>query len=258
MEKRRTRTTNSCDGCSLRRVRCHVQGSPPCVECRKRCVECTFLRIPCKRGPKGPQRSTYAKVSHYQNAISQRWCPAQNLLSLGHENQSGLVPLSLYLEYLDEFRECLACVWPILHVEDLKSRLVQNPLGDHGAWALAGAVCATTIAQLRLSRMRLAKVDPSTRDLGSLAGNFARDAQCMRDRYIDRETFSTESLLTAFFLCGYFTMTERTRTAIMNLHQAIAQLHIEGLHLTDTFNNMADEQRELMLRIYWHVFISEK
>ncbi|OHF04545.1 AflYd/sugR/sugar regulator [Colletotrichum orchidophilum] len=250
MEKRRTRTANPCDGCSLRRVRCRMQGSPPCVECQKH-----------SRGPKGPRQCTSEKVVHYQNEIrqSQTLFPtSQNLASSVIMNESDQIPLGLYLEYLDKFRECLTCVWPILNVEDLKARLVQNSLGDHNAWALAGAVCATVIAQLRLSQIRLAKQDTTTTNLSSLADSFARHAQRLRDRFIYRQNFSTESLLTAFFLHVYFTITGQTRTAIMYLHETIAQLHLQDLHLAETLANLADEQKELALRIYWLVFVSEK
>ncbi|KAK1464705.1 AflYd/sugR/sugar regulator [Colletotrichum melonis] len=261
MEKRRTRTANPCDGCSLRRVRCRMQGNPPCLECQKHSVECTFLRVPRKRGPKGPRQCTSQKVAHYQNEIRQSQSLgsiSQELVSPVVDHESGQMPLRLYIEYLDKFRESLTCVWPILNIEDLKSRLVHNPLGDRSAWALAGAVCATVIAQLRLSQIRLAKQDTATTDLSSVAESFARHAQRLRDQFIYREDFSTESLLTAFFLHIYFTITGRIRTAILYLHETIAQLHLQDLHLTETLASLADEQKELVLRIYWLVFVSEK
>ncbi|KAG7061946.1 AflYd/sugR/sugar regulator [Colletotrichum scovillei] len=261
MEKRRTRTANPCDGCSLRRVRCRMQGNPPCLECQKHSVECTFLRVPRKRGPKGPRQCTSEKVAHYQNEIRQSQSHrsiSQGLVSPIADNESGQMPMHLYIEYLDKFRESLTCVWPILNVEDLKSRLVHNPAGDRSAWALAGAVCATVIAQLRLSQIRSAKQDTATTDLSSVAESFARHAQRLRDQFFYREDFSTESLLTAFFLHIYFTITGRIRTAILYLHETIAQLHLQDLHLTETLASLADEQKELVLRIYWLVFVSEK
>ncbi|KAI3559775.1 AflYd/sugR/sugar regulator [Colletotrichum abscissum] len=250
MEKRRTRTANPCDGCSLRRVRCRMQGNPPCLECQKH-----------SRGPKGPRQCTSQKVAHYQNEIRQSQSLgsiSQELVSPVVDHESGQMPLRLYIEYLDKFRESLTCVWPILNIEDLKSRLVHNPLGDRSAWALAGAVCATVIAQLRLSQIRLAKQDTATTDLSSVAESFARHAQRLRDQFIYREDFSTESLLTAFFLHIYFAITGRIRTAILYLHETIAQLHLQDLHLTETLASLADEQKELVLRIYWLVFVSEK
>ncbi|KXH32083.1 AflYd/sugR/sugar regulator [Colletotrichum nymphaeae SA-01] len=260
MEKRRTRTANPCDGCSLRRVRCRMQGNPPCLECQKHSVECTFLRVPRKRGPKGPRQCTSEKVAHYQNEIRQSQSHrsiSQGLVSPVADNESGQMPLHLYIEYLDKFRESLTCVWPILNVEDLKSRLVHNPAGDRSAWALAGAVCATVIAQLRLSQIRSTKQDTATTDLSSVAESFARHAQRLRDQFFYREDFSTESLLTAFFLHIYFTITGRIRTAILYLHETIAQLHLQDLHLTETLASLVDEQKELVLRIYWLVFVSE-
>ncbi|KAK1541504.1 AflYd/sugR/sugar regulator [Colletotrichum paranaense] len=232
MEKGKKRTNYPCDGCSLRRVRCHLQGSsPPCNECRKRSVECTFLRVPRKRGPKGPRLSTTHKVVNYQEQIRQNRSglplpargPTQSPRSPstpGVENESTAQknPLEVYIEYLNKFRDHLTCVWPVVNVESLKSRICGS-LDDHDAWALAGAICATVIAQLRLSQLRLSKQHILVSDDNSIAESFAHHAQLSHNlsnqrhqsTYYKEDT--TDSLLTAFFLHIYFANTERIRLA---------------------------------------------
>ncbi|KAI3545923.1 AflYd/sugR/sugar regulator [Colletotrichum abscissum] len=270
MEKGKKRTNYPCDGCSLRRVRCHLQGSsPPCNECRKRSVECTFLRVPRKRGPKGPRLSTTHKVVNYQEQIRQNRSglplPARGPMQSprspstpGVENESTAQknPLEVYIEYLDKFRDHLTCVWPVVNVESLKSR-ISGSLDDHDAWALSGAICATVIAQLRLSQLRLSKQHNLVSDDNSIAESFAHHAQLSHNSTYYKED-TTDSLLTAFFLHIYFANTERIRLATVYLHEAIAQLHLQSLHRPEILVSLADEQRELLLRIFWLVFVTER
>ncbi|KXH50027.1 AflYd/sugR/sugar regulator [Colletotrichum simmondsii] len=107
---------------------------------------------------------------------------------------------------------------------------------DHDAWALAGAICATVIAQLRLSQLRLSKQHNLVSDDNSIAESFAHHAQLSHNlsNQHHQSTYykedSTESLLTAFFLHIYFANTERIRLATVYLHEAIAQLQLQSLH----------------------------
>ncbi|KAL3293843.1 AflYd/sugR/sugar regulator [Colletotrichum asianum] len=299
MEKRKTRVSNPCDGCSLRRVRCN--GGPPCTECRKRSLECTFLRVPRKRGPKGPRMSTSNKIVQYQEQIrnDQKFqsstespktpqTPLESPLSTGEDWQvrqrqrqfsrpqsssldspqlsplgtqghgNAKLPLRLYIKYLTKFKDCLIWVWPIVDIDSLVSRLVSNSPDDYEAYALAGAVCATVIAQLRLSQLRFSKQNGFMSDLNDIAESFARHAQHLRDQHSYRESESIDSLLTAFFLHIYFANTERIRAGAMYLHEAIAQLSLQNLHRPETFNQLPNEQREPMLRIFWLVFVTER
>jgi hypothetical protein len=149
-------------------------------------------------------------------------------------------------------------VWPIINVDFLIARLVSNSPDDYEAYALAGSVCATVIAQLHLRQLRLSRQHRSISDLSGVAEAFARHAQGLRDQHSYRESESTDSLLTAFFLHIYFANTERIRAGAMYLHEAIAQLSLQKLHRPETFEELADEQRELMLRIFWLAFVTER
>ncbi|KAJ4256032.1 hypothetical protein NW762_009106 [Fusarium torreyae] len=287
MEKRKVRMSKPCDGCSLRRVRCN--GGSPCTECTKRSLQCTYLRVPRKRGPKGPRTSTSERVVMYQKQIqhvvqnrseaSDDPQPSKSPQSIDQPNlkdrrspasldtpfggsqfavTTPQLPLSLYIQYLESFRSCLMSVWPIIDVDCLIARLISNNPDDYEGYALAGAVCATVIAQLSLRQLRLSKQHRYISDLNYVAEAFARHAQSLRDQHSYRESESTDSLLTAFFLHIYFANTERIRAGVMYLHEAIAQLSLQKLHRHETFESMADDQRELMLRIFWLAFVTER
>ncbi|KAI5464960.1 hypothetical protein BGZ63DRAFT_379090 [Mariannaea sp. PMI_226] len=259
MASRRTRTNKPCDCCAIRRVRC--RGGPPCAECEKRSLECTFLRVPRKRGPKGPRAATSDRVLVHQDRILQEACikdedafslPALSPILQGDET-SLLLPLELYVKYLTIFQEQLMSVWPIISIDTLLSRLATNPSHDFEARALAAAVCAATMAQLRLFNEDGS--DPSSEETCEL---FARHSQSSRDQYYYRESSSTDSLLTSFFLHIYFANTNRMRTAVLYLHETIAQLHLLELHHAETLNALPKDERALKLRIFWIVFVTER
>ncbi|KAK6213693.1 AflYd/sugR/sugar regulator [Colletotrichum tabaci] len=262
------------------------------------------MRVPRKRGPKGPRVSTSNRVAQYQEQIRQdqasdpgpespdtglgrspqspasncadeqirqRRPPSHSSMDDGALDDGALdpllngfdpgcpqLPLWLYIEYLEKFRDSLTPVWPIVDIDSLVERLKKQSPDDYEAFALAGAVCATVIAQLRLSQLRLPKQQRSTSDISVVAETFARHAQHLRDQHSYRESESTDSLLTAFFLHVYFANTERIRAGAMYLHEAIAQLSLQRLHQPETFDHLPEEQRELMLRIFWLVFVTER
>ncbi|KXH51549.1 AflYd/sugR/sugar regulator [Colletotrichum nymphaeae SA-01] len=145
-----------------------------------------------------------------------------------------------------------------------RAPLTSGSPDDHDAWALAGAICATVIAQLRLSQLRLSKQHNLVSDDNSIAESFAHHAQRSHNlsnqhhqsTYYKEDT--TEPLLTAFFLHIYFANTERIRLATVYLHEAIAQLHLQSLHRPENLISLAEGQRELLLRIFWLVFVTER
>ena len=175
----KTRATNPCDGCALRRVRC--EGGRPCKECQKRFLACTSLRVARKRGPKGPRTSTTQKVRSLQRQLQltdgldsqdQADCdgshsgrsppspgscasapsPGIRRMSLavaGPYPKHTPLPLETYCKFLGVFRERLYSVWPVLCCGSLITRLVSDE-HDYESWALAASVCAGVIAQLRL------------------------------------------------------------------------------------------------------------
>ncbi|KZL65322.1 AflYd/sugR/sugar regulator [Colletotrichum tofieldiae] len=252
MEKRKTRLSNPCDGCSLRREQIRQdQGSQQSPD-----------NSDNTGSGQPPQSPLSICASHH---IRQRRRSQSSDGNAPLDSSSGNVghsksqlPLWLYIKYLERFRDCLISVWPIVDIDSLVARLIKHSPEDYEAFALAGAVCATVIAQLRLSQLRLSKQHRSSPDISAIAESFARHAQHIRDQHSYRESESTDSLLIAFFLHIYFANTERIRAGAMYLHEAIAQLSLQKLHRPETFKHLPGDQRELMLRIFWLVFVTER
>lgn len=255
------RTTNPCDGCALRRVRCG--GGHPCAECRARSITCTFLRIHKKRGPKGPRLTTVRKIETFQKGLedAKRHLhttparqPAQDLLPRPLDatpHRLHHLPLSAYLEFLEIFRCQLYSIWPIVSCEELISRLKADD-HDFEAYALAGALCAAVIAQLRLPEHMETFLPVSSR-------HFEMESRRLRNLFNYRDQYSMASLLTSFFLHIYFANTNKLQTAGLYLRESISHAHGLALHLPGMYtSSTATSEHQLRLRVYWIMFISER
>ena len=315
--------TNPCDGCALRRVRC--EGGRPCKDCRKRCLECTFLRVSKKRGPKGPRRTTSDKIRALQHDLSMARAtnnasqtqvstptPTENDVTnlmgvdsgasttgsppyygaggpirLGTEMYAAAAatmpsprivegplpkhsvqPVASYKRFLDVFKERLYSVWPVLCAETILARLNNDP-SDYDTWALAASVCAGVISQLRLPEHCHPKISSPGSSGSSPASSrgkthvstshdFAADAIYFREQYDFRERPTVASLLTSFFLHIYCANSEYLSTAGFHLRESLTQAHMLGLHRSASYATVSPGERELRLRVYWVLFVSER
>lgn len=274
------RASNTCDGCALRRVRCDAKR--PCGECQKRSLPCTTFRVKRKRGPKGPRQTTNNKVREFQRHLQESPPESEGPtpFSMGSPDESpsprpcsaekpavgpALVyrrqPLAAYCRFLDVFRTRMYSVWPIVSCDALVRRLIEDE-DDYESWTLAASVCAGVIAQLRLPEHHWdrGQAHPgSTTSPGPVSSHgFAADAEHFRTRYDYREQISVSSLLASFFLHIFYANDDRLRAAGLYMRESLTQAHILGLHRSDTYIAMPEDDRELCLRVYWVLFISER
>lgn len=263
-----TRASNICDGCAFRHVRC--EGGHPCQECVSHSVCCTFLRARKKRGPKGPRLETRQRIQSFQRTLHEDHDPnAQHgsaeasarsqSISTADEvarETSALhrIPLCSYLRYLEIYRPRLYSVWPIVHCEGL-IRQLEEEKEDLQSYSLAAALCAAVIAQLRLPE-HLDNTTPSSECTSSK--QFTAEAERLRTHFDHREHYSICSLLTSFFLHIYFANADKLRTAGFFLREALTYCHGLGLHKPGTYANIEPAERQLRLRVYWVLFVSER
>lgn len=122
---------------------------------------------------------------------------------------------------------------------------------DYETHALAAALCAATISQLR--------VEEHTNSRDSVSSlMFALDAEQLRTQYDYRENCSLPSLLAAFFLHMYYSNANKLRTAALLLREAITCAQTLELDRSDSLTALGSSEQSLRLRIYWLLFISEK
>lgn len=166
-------------------------------------------------------------------------------------------PFEAYRKYLDLFSERLYNVWPVLSSTELMDLLIADE-DDHHSWALAASVCAAVIAQLRLPEHNFFSEASLDGEAISTSHQFAADANHFREQFDYRETPSLSSVLTSFFLHVYCANDDRLRAAGLYLREALTLIHMLGMHLSNSYTGLLSEERELRLRVYWILFVSER
>ncbi|KAL2849842.1 hypothetical protein BJY01DRAFT_245780 [Aspergillus pseudoustus] len=261
-----------CDACALRRVKCDACN--PCTWCLKHEQPCTYLRVRRRRGPKGPRPSTIMRVTE-QRTLSPRTDPDYSYLASSPVASSststiavgaaatqassapgymGRIPLSQYFTYLDMFQSKLYAIWPVVAAEDLKARLCDETHIEPDVHALAAALSAATILQLRL-------LDEESDSGGSAAPTseaFVRECLRHRNTLTSSNTISTNLLLISLFLHMYYANTEQIHAATFALRDAITYIHLLRLDDEDTLDSLPVEEREVGIRIFWVLFVTER
>ncbi|OCT45470.1 aflYd/ sugR/ sugar regulator [Cladophialophora carrionii] len=181
--------------------------------------------------------------------------PADSVLQQGSESpaalQSNGIPIEVYERFLQIFRQRLYSVWPIVSYDDLVGRL-RNNRDDYESYSLAAALCSAVIAQLRLPE----HVDSLDYSVSSF--ELAAESQRLRRLFDYQEHLAMASLLTSFFLHIYFANAEKLRTAGFFLRESLTYAHGLKLHQTKSYAGLSYRDKQLRLRVYWILFVSER
>ncbi|KAL5335397.1 hypothetical protein BJX70DRAFT_410540 [Aspergillus crustosus] len=252
-----------CDACSFRRVKC--DGKNPCSTCLRREQSCTYLKVRKRRGPKGPRRSTNARVQAMQRNLGIEKSCSMRDCSLPASEESATPPdagqlpqlslqrvsISTYYTYIDIFRSQLYTVWPIVSTNQLKAQL--NDVENLEAYALAAALCAATLAQLRLpGHIRAQEPFLVT------SYDFVRECLRIRSQYDYQNNASLESLRTSLFLHMYYANVDQISLATFALRDAITHAHLLNLGSRPLLKALQPEERQIRLRVYWILLVTER
>ena len=147
------------------------------------------------------------------------------------------------------YRLRLYPVWPIVSVEEITEAL-HGDKEDIEAYALANAVGAATMAQLKLG------ISDSDTATGS-----SMEAECQRAKGFSGTASSTNlnTLRIAFFLHVYHENQEAGGTrSLLYLREAITLAQIMGLHRECTYIALAQPEQQIRRRILWLLFVTER
>lgn len=251
MAKNIKRVRNSCDGCALRRVKC--DGGSPCIECKKRGLDCQRRRPTSKRGPKGPREATARRVEEALSATNSEVSSPRSPLHQ-HNNLTEFLCYERYAEtyhqHLAVCRRDLATLWPIIDPIKVLNRLQADP-DDWQAQVLAASLCAATIAQLRLDH----NPEPG---LVSSSHEFAKEATRLRRLHDYQNHPSLDSLLSSFFLHVYQSNSRNLHPALYLLREMVTTLQILQLHDLDSYINLSQAEYQRRLCIFWIALVTEK
>jgi hypothetical protein len=162
------------------------------------------------------------------------------------------IPLTEYFTYLDMYESELYVIWPVVHISKLKTQLSAGADIEPEAHAMAAALCAATILQLRLPNEK----GDGTSSVSS--DTFVRDCLRYRNTLGYSETISTEMLLISLFLHMYYANADQVHAATFALRDAITCSHLLRLDDHIALDSLPDEQRDLRIRIFWVLFVTER
>lgn len=282
-------TRRACDPCSVRKVRC--DGHNPCSRCVAASWDCTYLKTHGKSGPKGPRRTTEAAIRRLQERSrlnTERptsdseasyddnspstidfplleqlpsviddgigWPDAINPSFTGTLQEPQRISTSIISQYLEVYQARGYPIWPVVDVDSLIARLLTNP-EDMETYALATAICATTISQFQIDAEPGSPVEGHYR---VSSGLFEAEANRARKESDHLEHVTIWSLLSSFFLHVYSANIGRMAASTVLLGEAITKAHMIGLHRLTYYQSMDVVQMQHNLRIYWLLFITER
>ena len=141
-------------------------------------------------------------------------------------------------------------IWPVVNVEALVAA-IHRDAGDWETYALATAIVAATMAQLKLSSP--AGMDDMTAEI------FEAECQYARTRFNYRERLDLTQLRTAFFLHVYHENREHGRGASsLYLREALSIAQVMGLHYERSYAALEPQEQQLRRRVLWLLFITER
>jgi hypothetical protein len=196
----------------------------------------------------------FQKSLHEGSSLSSLSTPpeetASRYRSESASSSASGIPLKIYERFLQVFRQRLYSVWPIVSHDELLERLKNNH-NDYESHALAAALCSAVIAQLRLPEHVVSFDSISSSEL-------AAESRRLRRLFEYQEHFTIQSLLTSFFLHIYFANADKLRTAGFYLRETLTYVHGLKLHQPDSYTMLCARERQIRLRVFWIVFVSER
>jgi hypothetical protein len=163
------------------------------------------------------------------------------------------IPISTYYAVFDVFQARVHDIWPIADIEQLKCQL-QNSDNDPLSHALAAALCAATLAQLRLGLTP----NPCPRDLSATAEDFAKECLRIRLEHHYHQKPSLEALITSVFLHMYYANRDQITPATISLREAITYADLLHLGHTPPSDQAQSKKWQRELRCYWILFVTER
>ncbi|PYH91608.1 hypothetical protein BO71DRAFT_459543 [Aspergillus ellipticus CBS 707.79] len=259
-------TKKACDGCKIRKIRCG--GGQPCQSCFNARIKCTYIRVQQPRGPQKLRATTKYLIDQAQRGLESETLPSAlssgEVLEADHapspvpqrcgaKTERSRIPTNILASPLYIYHVRMYPVWPIVDVENVMSILQQDTEEkDHETYALATAVAAATIAQLRLGQNSLP-------DKSITAEHFA--TECMKARRLCdyRSKLNLNNVRTAFFLHVFYENQQSGASeSLLYLREAITLAQMMYLHREASYGNLLPDEQQMRRRVLWLLFVTER
>lgn len=261
----------ACDACHRRKVRC--SGGLPCNNCSQASLQCTYLAIPQKKGPKGSRAKVISeiRVTQQQSTSPQLTPTIQHDSAEFDFNKSPISPpvsrshALLSQQTIDHcidfyFTNMSTTAWILdRHVlsDTLNAQLAVNP----EIYCLIASLCAFVMVQ---PGMNLAVAPGShhqsepPRNRYGYANMLLEDILRVRKTIDYVETPTLSSVQTSFFLFScYFTL-EKQNICWFHLREAATLAQLMALHEESTYLTVDAAESISRRRTYWLLLVTER
>ncbi|PYH49414.1 Zn(II)2Cys6 transcription factor [Aspergillus saccharolyticus JOP 1030-1] len=267
MSSRAGITKKACDGCKIRKIRCG--GGQPCQSCFNARIKCTYIRVQQPRGPQKLRATTKFLIDQAQRGLETQIAftstpVSGEVLEQNHavpnpaacetqQSSRSRIPINILASPLYIYHVRMYPVWPIVDVEKVLATLQQDTEEkEHETYALATAVAAATIAQLRLGQT-------SGPEKSLSAENFALESMRARRLYDYRSRLNLHNVRTAFFLHVYYENQQSGASeSLLYLREAITLAQMMSLHREASYAGLPAEEQQLRRRVLWLLFVTER
>ncbi|KAK5949659.1 hypothetical protein OHC33_009256 [Knufia fluminis] len=273
----------ACDACHRRKVRC--TGGQPCKNCGQASLQCTYLAIPQKKGPKGSRAKVITEIRDTQQQQSKSFPEPTSQVPLSpRDTHNGehtpfdfnTPPMSptAYVRNLDLlsaqtvdncitfFLNHLYPTMPIFSRQHLNRLTLEYRHGPPEVYCLVLSLCSFIMVQPGMSfeGMPLPAVydqDPTAARY-RLANLLLKEIYRIRKNidYVDNPT--VHSVQISFFLfCSYFGF-DKTNTCWYHLREASTLAHMLNMNEEATYKSGDFQENVYNRRFYWLLLITER
>ncbi|KIW92736.1 uncharacterized protein Z519_06584 [Cladophialophora bantiana CBS 173.52] len=262
----------ACDACHRRKVRC--SGGQPCRTCGQSNLECTYLAVPQKKGPKGNRSKILSEIRTAQRKTKTQANLPRALPSAASSPQLTGHELKLSLDFKaallskQTIENCVAFYFSnmstttsILNRHHLMDTIPSQIATCAESYCLAGSLCAFVMVQ---PGMNLA-VAPGSHYEGEPPetrygyANMLLDDVIRARKSIDYVEFPTLSAVqTSFFLFScYFTL-EKQNICWFHLREAATLAQLMGMHEESSYQVGDPVENMYKRRMYWLLLVTER
>lgn len=271
--KRTPKVKQACDCCHARKIKC--DGTSPCNNCHITDLQCTYLSVHKKKGPKGPSKRTPRAILKMQMdqknnppeppsvdpSESSTYSPPPLDLNITYHypgsrfEPSPLLTLSLVERFAESYFKHKYPLTPILHKGDFYAALPYFRSSPE-QYALIASLCAAVLTQVNSDQQGAYSPDASTAPLTTdFFISEARRARTVRD-YVEWPTL--QDVQTSFFIFAGLFDRDRHNSAWFHLREAITLMEALRLHEEETYAGMPARQALFSRRTFWLLFVTER
>ncbi|KFZ12871.1 hypothetical protein V501_04002, partial [Pseudogymnoascus sp. VKM F-4519 (FW-2642)] len=274
---RTPKVKQACDCCHARKIKC--DGTCPCSHCAVAELQCTYLTVPKKKGPKGPSKRTprailKMQIEQQRNGIPPAVSPAQHIpprdSSTNSPPSSGrtsneygvsfepspLLTTALVEQFAKSFFKHKYPLTPILHKGDFYAHTLPHFRTSPSKYALVASLCAAARTQVDHDQQADLSLSLGATPLTTAYFiNEVRRARAMHD-YV--ETPTLEDAQASFFIFAGLFDCDKHNSAWFHLREAITLMEALRLHEEATYVGMPAREALFSRRTFWLLFITER